>query len=195
MIVRLVNPTYDARRRHAGRTHNGGEGGFFMARHHHHRHHRRRNPFAAGSINQLAVKVAGALGGAIAASTIPSMVSPSLNTGWAGVGMALVVGFGGAFLLKGMSNDLSEGVLIGGSVQAVSRAITIVTGRTLLTASLGQYGPLNFTIPTPAYSPGAPAIAASASKTGPSKGAAVTPAAAAAMGMLGPRRAYSKYVA
>lgn len=188
MIVRLVNPTYDARRRRVRNEHNGGEGGFFMAHHHHHH----RNPFAAGSINQLAVKVAGALGGAVAASAIPSMVSPSLNTGWAGVGMALVVAFGGAYFLRGMSQNLAEGVLIGGSVQAVSRAITIVTGKTLLTASMGQYGPLNFTIPTPAYS--APtAIAASASKTSGSKGAA-SPAAAAAMGMLGPRRAYSKYV-
>ena len=108
--------------------------------------------------------------------------------------MALVVAVGGAWLLKGMSQNLSEGVLIGGSVQAVSRAITIVTGKTLLTASLGQYGPLNFTIPTPAYQSQAPAIAASASKTSGGKGAA-TPAQAAAMGMLGPRRAYSKYVA
>jgi hypothetical protein len=194
MIVRLVNPTYDARRRRTGTKQNGGEGGFpFMAHHKHHYHHRRRNPFAAGSINQLAVKVAGALGGAIAASSVPSMISPGLSTGWAGVGMALVVAFGGAWLLKGMSMNLSEGVLIGGSVQAVSRAVTIVTGKTLLTASLGQYGPLNFTIPTPAYSPSAPAIAASASKTTGGK-AAATPAQAAAMGMLGPRRAYSKYV-
>jgi hypothetical protein len=187
MIVRLVNPTYDARRRRVRKENHGGEGGISMA------HHRRRNPFAAGSINKLAVKVAGALGGAVAASAIPNMVSPSMNTGWAGVGLALVVAFGGAYLLKGMSEDLSEGVLIGGSVQAVSRAITIVTGKTLLTASLGQYGPLNFTIPTPAYSQGAPAIAASASKTGPSKGNG-TAAAAAAMGMLGPKRVYSKYV-
>jgi len=152
-------------------------------------HHRKRNPFAAGSINQLAVKVAGALGGAVAASAIPAAVSPSLNTGWAGVGMALVVAFGGAWLLKGMSQNLAEGVLIGGSVQAVSRGITMVTGKTLLTASMGQYGPLNFPIPTPAYQQQAPAIAASASKTG--KGAS---SPAAAMGMYGPRRAYSKYV-
>ncbi len=161
--------------------------------HHKHHHHRRRNPFAVGNVNQLAVKVAGALGGAIAASTIPNMVSPSLATGWGGVGLALAVAFGGAWILKGMSQNLSEGILIGGSVQAVSRAITIVTGKTLLTASLGQYGPLNFTIPTPAYQQQAPAIAASASKTSGGKGAA-TPAQAAAMGMLGARRAYSKYV-
>jgi hypothetical protein len=191
MIVRLVNPTYDARRRRSGTKQNGGEGGFFMAKHHY--HHRRRNPFAPGSINQLAVKVAGALGGAVAASAVPAMVSPTLSTGWAGVGMALVVAFGAAWLTKGMSTNLSEGILIGGSVQAVSRAITIVTGKTLLTASMGQYGPLNFTIPTPAYSPQAPAIAASASKTSGGKIAA-TPGQAAAMGMLGPRRAYSKYV-
>jgi hypothetical protein len=191
MIVRLVNPTYDARRRRARTENNGGEGGFFMAHHKH--HHRRRNPFGAVGINVLAVKVAGALAGAVGASAIPNMVSPTLSTGWAGVGMALVVAFGGAWLLKGMSVNLSEGVLIGGSLQAASRAITIVTGKTLLTASLGQYGPLNFTIPTPAYSPQAPAIAASASKTGGKVGPA-TAAQAAAMGMYGPRRAYSKYV-
>jgi hypothetical protein len=157
-------------------------------------HHRRRNPFAVGNINQLAVKVAGALGGAVAASALPAAISPSMNTGWAGVGMALVVAFGGAWLLKNMSQNLSEGVLIGGSVQAVSRAVTIVTGKTLLTAGMGQYAPLNFTIPTPAYSQAAPAIAASASKTSGSKTGASPAAAAAAMGMIGRGRGYSKYV-
>jgi hypothetical protein len=186
MIVRLVNPTYDARRRRAARNQNGGEGGFpNMA-------HRRRNPFAAGSINALAVKVAGGIGGLVAASSVPSMVAPSLSTGWGGVGLAGLVAFMGAWLLNKMSPNAGEGFLIGGSVQAVSRAITILTGRTLVTASLGQYGPLNFTIPTPAYQ-SQPAIAASASKTSGSKGAA-TPQQAAALGMLGPRRAYSKYV-
>jgi hypothetical protein len=160
--------------------------------HKHHYVHRHRNPFAAGQINQLAVKVAGALGGAIGASTIPGMLSPSFGTGWAGVGLALVVAFGGAWLFKGMSANLAEGVLIGGSLQAVSRAITMVTGKTLLTASLGQYGPLNFTIPTPAYQgqAAAPAISASASKTSGTK--ATAPAAAAAMS--GYRKPYSKYV-
>jgi hypothetical protein len=186
MIVRLVNPTYDARRRRVRKENHGGEGGISMA------HHRHRNPFAAGSINALAVKVAGGIGGLVASSAVPSMVSPSLSTGWAGVGMAFGVAFLGSWLLNKMSSNASEGFLIGGSVQAVSRAITIVTGRTLVSASMGQYGPLNFTIPTPAYS-AQPAIAASASKTSGSKGA-VTPAAAAAMGMLGPRRSYSKFV-
>ena len=162
-----------------------------MAHHKHNYHHRRRNPFAVGNVNQLAVKVAGALGGAVAASAVPAMVSPGLNTGWAGVGMALAVAFAGSYFLKGMSMNLAEGILIGGSVQAVSRAITIVTGKTLLTASLGQYGPLNFTIPTPAYSPGAPAIAASASKT---SGGKTAPATAATVGMLGPRRMFNKWV-
>lgn len=154
-------------------------------------HHRYRNPFAAGNINALAVKVVGGIGGLIGASAVPSMISPSLSTGWAGVGMAFGVAFLGAWLLNKMSVNASEGFLIGGSVQAVSRAVTIVTGRTLVSASLGQYGPLQFTIPTPAYQ-SQPAIAASASKTTPAKGG--TTAAAAAMGMLGPRRAYSKYV-
>ncbi len=153
--------------------------------------HRKRNPFAAGNINQLAVKVAGALAGAVGASAIPAALSPSMNAGWAGVGLALVVAFGGAYLLKGMSQNLSEGILIGGSVQAVSRAITIVTGKTLLTASLGQYGPLNFTIPTPAYQQQAPAIAASASKTSGGKTAA--PPAAAGMGRHS--GAFSRWVA
>jgi hypothetical protein len=185
MIVRLVNPTYDVRRRRAAQKENGGEGGFSMAKY-------KRNPFAAGSINALAVKVAGGIGGLVASSAVPSMISPSLSTGWAGVGMAFGVAFLGSWLLNKMSSNASEGFLIGGSVQAVSRAITIVTGRTLVSASMGQYGPLNFTIPTPAYQ-SQPAIAASASKTSGSKGAA-SPAAAAAMGMLGPRRSYSKYV-
>jgi hypothetical protein len=189
MLVRLVNPTYDVRRRRVAKN-PGGKGGFMAHHKHSYRHKRRRNPFAPGDINKLAVKVAGALGGAIGAATLPGMVAPSLATGWGGVGMALLVAFGGAWVFKGMSADLSEGVLIGGSVQAVSRAISIVTGKTLLTASLGQYAPLNFTIPAPAYQQPAPAIAASAGKTSGSK--AAMPAAASAA--LAGRRSYSKFV-
>jgi hypothetical protein len=157
-----------------------------MAHHKSHGFRRRKNPFAAGSVNQLAVKVAGAIGGAIAAGTLPSMLSSSMGTGWPGVGLALVVAFGGAYLVKGMSPNLAEGVLIGGSVNAVSRAITIFTGKSPF--SMGQYAPLNFTIPTPAYSQAAPAIAASASKTSGAKTA--LPAAA----MSGRTRQYSKWV-
>jgi hypothetical protein len=190
MIVRLVNPTYDVRRRRVAKN-PGGEGGYMAHKHSYKR--RRRNPFAPGDINKLAVKVAGALGGAVAAATVPNMLSPAMATGWAGVAMALAIAFGGGFMLKSMSPDLSEGVLIGGSVQAVSRAITIVTGKTLLTASRGQYGPLQFPIPTPAYSQqAAPAIAASASKTS-GKAAAATPQAVAAA-MSGRRQGYSKFV-
>jgi hypothetical protein len=157
-----------------------------MAKHHY--VHRRHNPFAAGSLNKLAVKGAGVVAGLVGASSVPPIVSPSLNVGWGGVGMALVVAFGGAFLLNKMSADVGEGFLLGGVAQAASRAITMLTGRTLLTAGMGQYGPLNFTIPTPAYSQAAPAIAASASKTSGTK--ASMPATA----MAGARRAYSKYV-
>jgi hypothetical protein len=149
--------------------------------------YRRANPFAAGSINKLAVKVAGAIGGAIGASALPSMLGATFSTGWPGVAAALVVAFGGSYLLKGMSMDLAEGVLIGGSVGAVSRAFNTVTGKSLFT-SMGQYGPLNFTIPTPAYSlpSAAPAIAASASKTSGAK--SVAPA------LSGRRQVYSKWV-
>lgn len=157
-----------------------------MAHHKHHGFRRHHNPFAAGSVNTLAIKVAGAVGGMLAAGTLPSMVSPSLGSGWPGVGLALVVAFGGAYLLKGMSQNLAEGVLIGGSVNAASRAVTLLTGKSL---ALGQYAPLSFTIPTPAYSQqAAPAIAASASKTSGSKTA--LPAAA----MSGRTRQYSKWV-
>lgn len=149
--------------------------------------YRRPNPFAAGGINKLAVKVAGAIGGAMAASSLPGMISPSLAQGWGGVGMALVVAFGGAYLLQKMSADLAEGVLIGGSVAAVSSAVQIVTGKSLV--RIGQYGPLNFTIPTPAYSlpAAAPAIPASAASA---KGGAPK-----TVGMWGGHRgAYSKFV-
>jgi len=139
--------------------------------------HRRRNPFSSGGINQLAVKVAGAIGGAYGAAALPSMLSPGLASGWGGVGAALVVAFGGAWLLQKMSPGIAEGFLIGGSVTAVSKAGAILTGKNILT--IGQYGPLNFTIPTPAYQAqaAAPAIPASASS---SKGGA----AATVSGML-----------
>jgi len=151
--------------------------------------YRRSNPFSSGSVNQLAIKVTGAIGGLVAASAVPAAIVPSMSSGWGGVGMALVVGFGGAWLLQKMSPTFAEGFLIGGATQAASRAITIVTGKTIVSAGMGQYAPLNFTIPTPAYQQQAPAIAASATKTSGAKTVAT-----AQPGMSGRPRVYSKWV-
>lgn len=140
-----------------------------MAHRRHHHAHRRRNPFASGSFGKLGVKVVGALGGGIAAATIPNAVMPSMATGWAGVGAALVIAFGGAWLTKGMSADLSEGVLIGGAVQAAGRIGMILTGKNFASFGMGTYGPMRFPVPTPAWrgSPASqsPQIPASAAVT------------------------------
>jgi hypothetical protein len=110
----------------------------------------RRNPFGVSSINQLAIKVAGGVAGGVAAATIPNMVSPSLGSGWGGVGMALAIAFGGSYVLKS-SATFSEGVLIGGVLQAVGRATQILMGKNLVSFSLSGYGPLTFPTPTPGY--------------------------------------------
>lgn len=132
-------------------------------------HHRHRNPFGAGSLNVLAVKVAGGLAGGIAAAVIPNALAPSMATGWAGVGAALVVAFGGSWLLSTMSPGFSEGVLIGGTLQAAGRISQIVLKKNLVSFSLGNYGPMAFPVPTPAYNvtQRTPQIPASASASRP----------------------------
>jgi hypothetical protein len=140
----------------------------------HHKHHypRHRNPFGSGSLNRLAVKVAGGLAGGIGAAVIPSAVMPSMATGWAGVGAALVIAFGGSWLLAKMSVDFSEGVLIGGTLQAAGRISSIVLGKNLVNFSLSGYAPMSFPVPTPAYnvSQRTPQIPASASAAKPMSG-------------------------
>jgi len=114
MEVRLVNPTYDVRRRRVAQN-PGGEGGFYMTKTRY--VYRRSNPFSSGSINQLAMKVTGAIGGLVAASAVPAAIVPSMSSGWAGFGAALVVAFGGAWVLGKMSPNAAEGFLIGGDQQ------------------------------------------------------------------------------
>lgn len=122
---------------------------------HHKKHYKRyrRNPFGVGSVNKLAVKVAGGLAGGIAAATVPNMVSPSLGSGWGGVLFALGIAFGGSMLLKS-SPDFSEGVLLGGTLQAAGRVTQLLMGKNVASFSLSGYGPLSFPLPTPAYGSG-----------------------------------------
>lgn len=141
-----------------------------MARRRHHHYRRRsRNPFSSGTLNLTAVKVVGALGGGIAASALPSAVSPSMATGWGGVGLAGVIAFGGAYLLRGMSANVSEGWLIGGALQTFSRISQLLLKKNFVSFSLSGYAPMNFTIPTPAYQqiPSVPASGAVAKMVGP----------------------------
>lgn len=177
MLVRLVNPS--------------GTGGEKMAHKKHHYKRYRRNPFGVGSMSKLAVKVAGGLAGGIGAAAIPNMVSPSLASGWAGVLGALAIAFGGSMLLKS-SPDFSEGVLIGGTLQAAGRVSALLLGKNVVSFSLSGYGPLPFTIPTPAYNvmkSGGGMIATIPASSGQGKPVRAMPAAATTMGsMWGPRR-------
>jgi hypothetical protein len=150
-----------------------------MARRHR-SYRRRRNPFG-GSMNIIGVKVAGALAGGIAASALPNAVSPSLSSGWGGVGLAAVIAFGGSYLLRSMSPNISEGFLIGGALQTFSRASQILLKKNFVSFSLSGYGPMAFPIPTPAYQMAA-AVPASAAVT-----KSVNPGAPATMGKWSPR--------
>jgi hypothetical protein len=156
VLVRLINPSY-------------GQKGGHVAHHKHHSHRRHRNPFGAGSLNVLAVKVAGGLAGGVAAAVIPNAIAPQFAQGWPGVGAALVIAFGGSWLLSKMSAGFAEGVLIGGTLQAAGRISMIVLKKNLVSFSLGNYGPMAFPVPTPAYNVGArtPQIPASASAAKP----------------------------
>lgn len=139
-----------------------------MAHHKHHHYRRHHNPFGAGSLNKLAIKVAGGLTGGIAAATLPNAVAPQFASGWGGVGAALVIAFGGSWLLAKMSADFAEGVLIGGTLQAAGRISSIVLKKNLVSFSLGTYGPMQFAVPTPSYNlQRTPQIPASASAAKP----------------------------
>lgn len=138
---------------------------------------RRRNPFGAGGMNIVAVKVAGGLVGGIAAATVPNMLGASFGSGWGGVAAALVVAFGGAWLSRSSSANFSEGVLIGGTLQAAGRISQIVLKKNLVSFSLSGYGPMQFPVPTPAYQipgftgggPATPVVQSSAAVSGSTK--------------------------
>jgi hypothetical protein len=158
-----------------------------MAHRHHHHHHgfRRRNPFGAGNMNKLAIKVGGGLVGGIAAATIPNMVMPSLATGWGGVAAALAIAFGGSFVFRS-SVDFSEGILIGGTLQAAGRISQLLIKKNLVSFSLSGYGPMFFPVPTPAWNQMAASVpSGSASVTSKSGGAA--PTGSTGMGKWAPR--------
>ena len=111
-----------------------------------HRHHyrRRHNPFSAGGIAPLATKVAGGLLGGVGAAVIPNMLGSTMGSGWAGVIAALVVAFGGSYLTKGMSANLSEGVLIGGTLQAAGRIAQLTLGKNLVQLLVERLRPDGF---------------------------------------------------
>lgn len=167
-----------------------------MARHRTYR--RRRNPFAVGGINKLAVKVGGGLAGGIAAAALPNAISPSFATGWGGVAAALAIAFGGSYITRSMSPDFSEGVLIGGTLQAAGRVSQLLINKNLVSFSLngmGTYGPMRFPVPIPNYNVGlrsgpsvTPMVPASASAARPMR-----PSAAPGMGKWGARN--SKWAA
>ena len=151
----------------------------------HHSSRRHRNPFSTGGVGPLAVKIAGGLGGGIAAATVPGMLSSSFSTGWTGVAGGAVVALGGAWLLRRMSPNAGEGWLIGGLLQTAGRVAQLLIGRNLVSFSLSGYGPLQFPVPTPAYRLNAgasvvPMVPGSAAKT---SGNAPRVAASPASGM------------
>jgi hypothetical protein len=129
--------------------------------------HRRRNPFGAGGINILAVKVGGGLVGGIAAATVPGMLGASLSLGWAGVVAALGIAFAGSYFTRSMSANFSEGILIGGTLQAAGRISQLLIKKNLVSFSMSGYGPMSFPVPTPAWSlpQAAPTVPASAAAT------------------------------
>lgn len=119
-----------------------------------HKHSYRRrhaNPFTSGGIAPLATKVMGGLAGGIGAAVIPNMLGSSMGSGWGGVAAALIIAFGGAYLTKGMSANFSEGVFIGGALQAAGRIAQLTIGKNIVSFSLSGYGPMQFPIPTPGY--------------------------------------------
>jgi hypothetical protein len=136
---------------------------------HHKSYHRRRNP----EYMSLGVKVAGGIGGAVLAGTVPAMISAAWDQGWTGVLLAGVVTWAVAWGARKVSPNLGEGALIGGGVQVGARIIKLATGRSLLTVSpLRGYGPFNSPVPYPGYTPPAQ-IPAGSGVTAPGGGMGV----------------------
>ena len=113
-------------------------------RHHRHnpffgytrRHLHRRNPFDTGT----AVTAAWALAGGVGASALPTMIMPTMATGWPGVAAtgiaAVAIGWAGE---KFVGSDAGKGLLIGGLVATGGKLIAQLLGRQLVTFGMGQY--------------------------------------------------------
>jgi hypothetical protein len=134
-------------------------------------YHRRRNP----EYMNLGVKVAGALGGAVLAGTVPAMINATYDAGWTGVLLAAAVTYAVAWGARKVSPNLGEGALLGGGVQVGARIIKIITGKSVLSVSaLRGYGPFSSPVPFPGYNTNPPAqIPAGSGVTAPGGGMGV----------------------
>jgi hypothetical protein len=121
----------------------------FRVRHHHHsyrhnpflgytrhRRHRHHNPFDQSTM----MTAAWALGGGVAATWLPGVVVPTMNTGWTGVlatGVsAVAIGWIGE---KFAGAQAGNGLLIGGLVATGGKLIAQLMGKQLVSFGMGQY--------------------------------------------------------
>src|SRR5271155_3432435 len=109
---------------------------------HHHRRHR-KNPL--GMSGNLVKEAAFVAAGAVGSAALPSIVAPSLSSGWAGVAAsgaaAVAMGFVGKFL----GGSAGEDMLKGGLAITVLKALNAAG---IQTPGLGLYAPSWFGIPT-----------------------------------------------
>lgn len=100
------------------------------------RHRRHHNPFDQHTM----LTAAWALGGGVAASWLPGVVAPTMNTGWTGVlatGVsAVAIGWLGE---KFAGPTAGNGLLIGGLVATGGKLIAQLMGKQLVSFGMGQY--------------------------------------------------------
>lgn len=151
-IVRLVNPRYSHGGRAGSWRFSAVEGGSELMKHrkyhvkhrrHHNpffgytrRRHHHRNPFDTNTM----VTAAWALAGGVGASAIPTMIAPTMSTGWAGVAAtgvaAFALGWAGE---KFAGAEAGKGLLIGGLVATGGKLVAQLLGKQLVTFGMGQY--------------------------------------------------------
>ncbi len=115
---------------------------------------RRRNPSFADFRTTLPIAAWG-IGGGVGAQWLTRMVLGVNDRGWIGVLANAAATLGLSMVAGQMNRTAGQGVMIGGSILTVSRAIALLTGQQLVSygnvPGMGRmrgYAPLNYVLPT-----------------------------------------------
>lgn len=137
-------------------------------------HFRRRcNPSFADFRNTLPIAAWG-IGGGVGAQWLTRLVLGVNDRGWIGVAANAAATLVLSMAAGRMNRTAGQGVMIGGSILTVGRAIGLLTGQNLASfgtvPGLGAYGPYAFQVPTHSMRALPAAVASSGTVVKPASG-------------------------
>lgn len=149
------------RNRHIGGSRRRRRNPFIANPRHSRSYRRRRNPQLALPIGEVLPLAGWAVAGGVLTRAVPQMLLKEGNTGVMGYGANVATAVLGSWLARQISPNAAKGVLIGGAVAIVQRAVAEFFGPKVLDVGmsgdldfdLGYYIPNSFPVPTTGRGP------------------------------------------